>query len=170
MVEIDAGSIKDLYNDFDRHAPYIRKELDAGLVDYLIESVTEIGKEDFIIQFRLTQLEDDNLMERVKISIHNYFLYLVEREHREVSRMLRTSLIYFIIGIVILFLSFWINHQITDHDTFIAHVLTEGLNVAAWVSLWTAIATFLINWVPQRNIIKVYKRISHAPIFFSAET
>lgn len=166
IIDITARSIKDFYNNFDRNTPYIKKELDQELVEYLIDSVAEIGRENFVIHFRLAELEDENLMSRVKTSIYNYFIYLIEREHRKLFKMSRTSLIYFIIGIVILSCSFWLNKQVLGGQGYVNHVLLEGLNVAAWVSLWNAIATFLINWAPHRNLIKLYNRIIQAPISF----
>ena len=166
MIEIDAGKVEDLYNDFDKQAPYVKKELDPELVEYIIDSVREIGREDFIIQFRLSKLADIGLASRVKKSVHNYFLYLRELELREVARMARTSLILFLIGVIIFSLSVWLNHQITDKEAILFPVIAEGLTVAAWVALWNAIATFLINWAPRRQQIKMYERISKATILF----
>lgn len=172
MIDIAAGKIEDLYNDLDQYAPYVKKELDPDLVEYLIDSVNEIGKEDFVIHFRfMTPTPSDSKQAaRVKTSIHNYFLYLKELEFRELARMTRTSLILFFIGVVVLSLSVWVNQKIADNDTVIKHVFAEGLNVAAWVSLWNAIATFLINWAPRRQQIKMYDRIATATIFFHGTT
>lgn len=167
IIEITAGEIKHLYNDFDKHAPYIRKDLDPDLTDYLIDSVAEIGKEKFVIHFMLSKLEDENLIARVKTSIQNYFLYLIERENREMAILQRNSLIYFLIGIAFLSVSYWINQDILNNSSYLTHILTQGLIVAAWVSLWNAIAVFLVNWKPHRDLIRLYRRISQAEILFS---
>jgi len=166
VLDIAARKVEDLYNDFDKHTPYVKKELKQDLVEYIIESVSEIGKEKFVIQFRFNTVPGTNLTSRVKTSVHNYFLYLKELELRELARMTRTSFILFAIGVVILFLSVWINQRITNYGVVVTHVVTEGLNVAAWVSLWNAIATFLINWAPHRRKIAMYERISKATILF----
>lgn len=170
IIEIAAGKIEDLYDDFDKYAPYVRKELDQDLVEYLIDSVSEIGDEEFVINFRLAILPDGNMMERVRLSIYNYFLYLIEKEQRKLARMSRASLIYFLIGISILCLYVYISHAFNVEGEFFAHVLIEGLNVAAWVSLWNAIATLLVNWSPQRQIIQLYRRITSADIYFDSMT
>lgn len=166
IIEIAAEKIENLYDNFDKYAPNVRKELDQGLVEYLIDSVSEIGNEKFVVKFRLSVLTDEELIERVKLSIHNYFLYLIEREKRELTIMSRTSLIYFLIGISILSLSIWVDQTLIADEAFIYHVLTEGLNVAAWVLLWHAIATFFINWTPHHRVIKLYTRITQAKIYF----
>ena len=166
IIDIAARKVEDLYNDFDKHAPYRKKELDQDLVEYLIDSVSEIGKEDFVIQFRLATKTDTSLISRVEKSIHNYFLYLKELELRELRRMTRSSFILFFIGVVILVLSVWTSEHITGEDTVIGHVFAEGLNVAAWVSLWNAIATYLINWAPHHHQIKMFERITTSAIVF----
>ncbi len=169
VIDIAAGKVEDLYNDFDKHAPYVKKELDQDIVDYLIDSVSEIRKEDFVIHFRFTTPAHRDLTSRVETSIKNYFLYLKELEIRELKRMTRTSLILFILGTVILFLSVWIHQKIADYGNIIVHVFAEGLTVAAWVALWNAIATFLIHWTPHHRKIKMYERISKATIHFPQE-
>ncbi len=166
IIDIAAGKVGDLYNDLDKHAPYRKKELDPELVDYLIDSTSEIGTKDFVIQFRLAELADGKLTSRVKTSLHNYFQYLIALEFRELARMTRSSFILLTIGVVILSCSVLLNEKIAGHETVIANVFAEGLNVAAWVSLWNAIANFLIDWAPRRRKIKMYQRISKAPILF----
>lgn len=70
---------------------------------------------------------------------------------------------YFILkvftGVVILFLAVLTRENISGSgdDMVIAHVLAEGLNVAAWVSLWHAIARYLINWAPHHRQVKMYE-------------
>ncbi|MDH5190070.1 MAG: hypothetical protein OEW89_02345 [Gammaproteobacteria bacterium] len=45
-------------------------------------------------------------------------------------------------------------------------VFAEGLTVAAWVSMWEALATFLINWTPISKKIMLYKRIANTSVQF----
>jgi hypothetical protein len=166
IIDIAAGKVEDIYNDMDRYAPYRRKELDQGLVEYLIESAQEIGRHDFVIQFRLATPADTRLTCRAQTSIHNYFHYLIALEFRKLAAMTRSSLIFFAIGMVILFLSVLANQRLADHNAVIFNILAEGLNVAAWVSLWNAIANVLIHWTPHRALIKMYQRIAKAPVLF----
>ncbi|MBU2646734.1 hypothetical protein KKI24_18640 [bacterium] len=166
MIAIAAGKIEDLYHDFDKHAPYVRKELDQDLVEYIIDSVSEIGDEDFMIQFRFTTLTDKSLTFRVKSSIENYFLYLKELKYRELARLRRSFFILFFAGLLILSLSVWVNQKFTGQGGVFTLVFAEGLTVAAWVALWNAITIFLINWAPHRRQIKMYDRVAQATIQF----
>jgi hypothetical protein len=38
--------------------------------------------------------------------------------------------------------------------------------IAAWVSLWEALAMFLVNWAPHRRLIRMYERIAKADVRF----
>ena len=166
IIDITAGKIEDLYDDYDKTAPFLKKDLAQGLVDYITDSVREIGKEPFIIRFRLGGSIESGLTERVQKSIYNYFVYLRELEYRELRRMTRTSLILLGVGLSILTLSAWVNQAISEHKSVISGVFAEGLTVAAWVSLWESLATFLINWAPHRRKIKMYERIAESKVLF----
>lgn len=58
LIDVAAGSVGDLNNDFDRSAPYIRRDLDQDLVDYLIECARELENEPNAIPFTLTNPPD----------------------------------------------------------------------------------------------------------------
>jgi hypothetical protein len=92
-------------------------------------------------------------------------MYLKTIELNELRRVMNVSLIYLAIGTVILFLSIHVK-QLGIEGAMLKNLLTEGLTVAAWVSLWQALATFLINWIPFRRRVKLYQRIARAPIEF----
>lgn len=143
VIDITAGRINDLYSDFDRYTPYVRKELDQNLTEYLTDSAKDLGKKSFLIRFNLLETPDDSMKERITSSINNYFIYLKQIEVNELTRSLRSSFIYFFIGIFILFLS-------------------------VWVSLWEALASFIVNWTPYKRQINLYERISKAPVLFES--
>jgi hypothetical protein len=169
IIDITADKIEYLYNDFDKHTPYIRKELDQGLVDYLIDCVREIGNEEFLIKFRFMEPVDNDLQLRIQDSIHNYFLYLKELEINELQQMLRTSLVLLLAGIAILTLSIWYNEHFAVQASVVNKVFSEGLTVAAWIALWESLATFLVNWAPHQRRIRLLKRIAAAAVLFRKE-
>jgi hypothetical protein len=167
IVDIAASRIEDLYNNYDRSAPYLKKDLEPDLADYIVDCVRELGEEEFALQVSLDTPVDQEQMSRLKISINTYFLYLKDLEVRELRGMFRTSFILLMVGIAILTLSVWLNRFIQVHETVVSRVFAEGLTVAAWVSLWEALATFLINWLPHRRKIKLYARVANAPVLFN---
>jgi hypothetical protein len=165
IISITAGKVSDLYNSFDRHTPYVRKELNQDLVDYITDSASELGRNDFLIHFNLLEPVGDEMKKRISTSINSYFIYLKTIEITKLRRIMHASLIYLAIGIVFLFLSIHLR-QLAADESMLSKLLTEGLTVAAWVSLWQALATFLINWTPYRRRIKLYQHIACSPVDF----
>jgi len=169
IIDISATKVEDLYNDFDKYAPYVKKELDQALVDYIIDSVKEIGNAPFTIRFRLNSPLEPKLTERLQHSFSNYFHYLKELEIDELKKMARRSLYLFVIGLAFITASVWVNALYEAHMTVLQKVFAEGLIVAGWVSFWEATATFLINWIPHRNRIRMFERIAATSLHFLHE-
>jgi len=169
VVDVTATRLEDLYSDFDKNAPYIRRELDPSLVDYLIGCARELAREPFVIRFSLTQQPDESRLLRIQRSVNGYFLYLIETEKQKVLEMFRRAAILFGIGLAILFTSVWVNRWLGHERSVVANVFAEGLTVAAWVSLWEALAVFLIEWFPHRKNILLYRRLADARLTFNPE-
>ncbi len=166
IIDASVRSIEDLYNYFDRTAPYMKKDLDQEFVDYIIDCVREIGKSPFVIRISLTKKPDDLLMDRVRSSIKTYFLYLKEVEQREIRVMFRRSVMLFGIGLALLALAIVARQQFSSSENILAEVFSQGLTVAAWVSLWEAIANLFIEWHPHRQDIKLHSKVMEAPVIF----
>lgn len=167
IVDVDADRIEDLYSDFDRRAPYIRRDLEPELVDYITGSVREVGGADVVIRFTLSELPPSEALSRIEHSVHRYFLYLAEVERAEIRKMLRRSSVLLALGLVILSASVWLNQVLGEERSVVANVFAEGLTVAAWVSLWEALAVFLLDWFPRRSDIALFERIAAAPVAFA---
>lgn len=166
VVDVSVQTVQDLYHDFDRTAPYYRKELEPEFADYLIECVQEIPKRDFVIRISLESRPEEPLRERVRNSIHNYFVYLRQVEIQQVKRLLKKSLILFAVGLVLLFLAIVVARRFASTGGVVTEVFTQGLTIAAWVSLWEAIANLFLEWQPHRLNIKLYNRIAEAGVLF----
>lgn len=168
LIDITADRIEDLFNHFDRSAPYVLRDLDQDLVNYIIDSAKELDKEPFTIRFTLNSLPDETELSNIRRSINGFFISLVEAEKNKFSQMIRKSFILFFLGIGILFISIWVNQKLGSERSVMTDVFAEGLTVAAWVSLWEALATFLIKWFPHRTNINLYQRLAEIePIFRS---
>ncbi|MBU1927495.1 hypothetical protein KKG77_00680 [bacterium] len=166
IIDISAHRIEDLYNDFDKRSHFLKKDLNEDLVDYITESVSEIGQEKFILQFNLETYAHSEDLSRVKNSIQNFFIYMQKLQTTKMQEMMRTSAILLIIGLVVATLSVLMNQSTMTSDSVTWAVIAEGLTVAAWVSLWEALATFLIKWMPYKRKISLYNRIQNAKIEF----
>ena len=56
IIDVSAPRIEVLYNDFDKNAPFIRRDLNQDLVDYLVAGARELKREAFILKFTLDGL------------------------------------------------------------------------------------------------------------------
>jgi hypothetical protein len=74
--------------------------------------------------------------------------------------------ILFVVGAALLTASVWMNSRPAVRDVVLGNVIAEGLTIAAWVSLWEALAMFLVNWAPHRRLIRMYERIAKADVRF----
>lgn len=166
IVDVAAARVNELYNNFDKSAPYVRRDLDQDLADYLIGCARELGRSPFIVRFTIGSPPDDETMSRIRRSLNTFFIYLAGTEIRGILQMFRRSAILFAIGLGILFVSVWLNRVLGPERSVTANVFAEGLTVAAWVSLWEALAVFLVEWFPHRKNIHLYRRLAHARIVF----
>lgn len=166
VLDISVEKIEDLYHYFDRTAPYLKKDLDPELAEYLIECVREIGRSDFLIRISLPLMPDAAGFEKVRGSVRNYFEYMAETERRTLREMFRKTAIMFGVGLMVLALSIEANRSLAPSGGVIGTVLAEGLTIAAWVSLWEGLATLLIQWPPSKKDISIYSRIARAPVEF----
>lgn len=169
VIDVAATRIEVLYNDFDKHAPFIRRDLDQDLVEYLIACARELRRESFVLRFTLDQSPDDDKQSRIRQSVNAYFLYLAACERQRILQMFRRSGILFCIGLAILFLSVSVNRALGAERSVVANVFAEGLTVAAWVSLWESLAVFMVEWFPLRKNAVLYRLLADAELTFRAK-
>lgn len=165
-IDISVQCVEDLYHDYERNLPYIKKDLDGELVDYLIESVKELRNHKFVICFSFSQMPDQQISERIKKSITTYYLYLKELEVRALKVIFKRSFILFAVGLVLLALAIKVAQQVSVSSGVLMEVFAQGLTVAAWVSLWEAIANIFLEWHPHRRNIMIYNKIIKADVEF----
>ncbi|MES2627018.1 MAG: hypothetical protein V4628_17155 [Pseudomonadota bacterium] len=165
-IDVAADRAEELFNNFDRNAPFIRRDLDQDLVEYLIESASELSPKPFLIRFSFSQSHDNETLERIQRSVTTFFLYMASREQQMLRRMLYRSGVFLLLGLVILLLSLFINRSPANERSVLEHLLAEGVNIAAWVSLWEALATFIVEWFPYSSQIRLFKKLSAARLVF----
>ena len=166
VIDISIPAVDRLYHNFDKTAPYHRKELDEELVYYITECVEELGNYPFIIRISLEKMPDSRLMERVQKSINSYYVYLKEIEMRSVKRMFRRFAILFLIGLILLVLAIIATRRFASREGVMTEVFVQGLTIAAWISLWESVAGVLLEWRPLRENIALCNRIISAPVVF----
>jgi hypothetical protein len=168
IIDVTAPRLEDLYQFYDRTAPYVKRDLDPDLADYLIACARELRSEDFTIRLTLERAPADEQLARIRRSVANFFLYLVDSERDQTRNLIRRSVFLLGIGLGIFTLSVWANSALGPAQGVVGNVLAQGLTVAAWVSLWESLAVFLIDWGPHRRSIRLYERLANAPLIVGA--
>ncbi len=169
IINITIDKIEDLYSNFDRKSPFLKKDLNENFVNYLIESVQEIEDKAFLIRIDLESVPAVDSLPRIKNSIHNFFYYLKELKSKQMRTKAKTSAILLFVGLFLASISIVLHARAAASEMLFLSVLAEGLSVAAWVALWESLATFLIEFIPFRKRIKLYDRIAHADVIIHTE-
>lgn len=164
IVDVSVKSISDLYNFFDRKTSYSKRDLDEDFVLYLIECQREIRKYPFVIRISIESGVDKNGETKILSSIKNYFLYLRNLEIRNLRKMLKHSGLLFILGLGLITLNVKLPLSRLFPQGMIGQVLSEGIIIAAWVSLWEVFANIIMKWPPIQQNITIYTKISEAPV------
>lgn len=162
IIKVSTNKFENLYDNFDMSSSFLKKDLSQQLVDYIIESVSEISNEKFIIKFYFKEnIEQENIL-HIEKSLDSYFNYLEELEKKKMKEQIKNSLIFMLIGVFFITLSILLeeNHGLTYR------IISEGLMVAGWVSMWEAMATILIKWLPLSKKLKLFKKIVDSKIEF----
>jgi hypothetical protein len=166
LVDIAATRTEDLYNTFDRTAPFSRRDLDENLFKYIIECARELKTEPFSLRISFANYPDQRDLATIEQSVHSFFAYRAGAEHHTVRKLVLRSLAFFALGVGILFASVWLGKWQGAEPSVIGDVFAQGLTVAAWVSLWEALAGFLLKWIPSRRTIRLYQMLATTPVIF----
>ena len=166
IIDVSVKNVSQLYSNFDKASPYHKKEFEQEFADYLIECVREVRNSPFVVRISLDQMPDQELILRVQKSFDNYFIYLKELEKRSLNRLFKRTVILSCVGFVLFVLSIQAAKISAASGGVMHEVFAQGLTVAAWVSLWEAIANLFLEIRPLMSDIKLFSRIVDAPILF----
>lgn len=166
VIDVSVKTVEELYNNFDRNASNKKKELNQEFVDCIIDSIGEIGENEFVIRITLPNMPDEQEKNRLQNNIPLYFHNLKDLENRSVEVMLSRSFKLFGLGLVLLFIAIVFNRHFSLSEWTLTRIFYEGLTITAWVSLWAAIVTIIIKWPPHMKNIKLYERIMKAQVIF----
>ena len=170
VVDVYASKVEELYEDFDKQAPFHRKDLDEELAAYLLDCVREIGRVDFIIRITLDAIPSGELQERIRTSLRQFFIYHRGLESASMQQLLRKSLLFLVSGMVLLFLSLWLSASVIPDARRLVYerVLVEGVTIAAWVSIWESLSILMFSYWPARQRIGLNSRIAGAEVRFQS--
>ncbi|ASQ91215.1 hypothetical protein CHL67_10100 [Prosthecochloris sp. GSB1] len=166
LVDVAAGDTAGLFEEFDRAAPYYRKDLDPQLAEYLCGCVREIGRAPFALRFSFDRAPDEAARQRIRKSVRSYFLYRGDIESENMARLLRSSLLLGTAGVLLLAVTVLLRTRLQEGGGLLPEIAVEGATIAAWVALWEALARLLLRWGPGRKEREVCRRLADADVLF----
>jgi hypothetical protein len=166
IIDVAVRSINDLYNFFDRKTSYSKRDLDEDFVDYLIDCQKEIRQQSFVIRITIENPVDQIGETRIQTSINNYFHYLRDIEIQNLKRLMSKSGAMLVIGLGLIIVNVMLPLSEFFPKGMIGSVLSEGLIIAAWVSLWEVFANIFMKWLPYQQRLRIFTRISKAAVHF----
>ena len=169
VIDVAAGEVDQLFEHFDRRAPYHKKDLASDLVDYLLECVREIGPIGFIIRFSFAAELQKSLEARVIRGVHEYFRYRSALERSRAHKTARVSLLMVMAGFLLLTLTIQLRGLLPPGSWLLLTLVYEGLTIIAWIVLWEAVAGFFVNWFAARRLMLLCQRLSQADVEFCRE-
>lgn len=164
-IDIQLDTYRDVYSDWD-YSPLINRDLDEDLLEYLMSCSYEIPRNrelviDFFLPVNIYNIEREK---RSIEGIHNYFNYKIRQTKSERYRLIRSTILFFFIGTLLLILAIMSNSVI--RTPVFEQVISEGLFIGAWVAIWEifSIWFFQINGINHR--IKHYYRLQASNIYY----
>ncbi len=164
IIDISVESMNDLFNSFDKKSSFVKRELDQDFVEYIIDSVKEIGDHHFIIRVSIDS-EFNMLQENIlRKAVVNYFTYLFQIENHNLRKEVRKFSLLTILGIVLFTLVYVFKLPDTSDIELWKKIFQEGVIVAAWVAIWEAVTSLIFGWNPYYIKRGIYERIATAEL------
>jgi hypothetical protein len=162
VIDVRVTSVDQLFDNRDP-APFRRRDLDPGLVEYLVDAGHDVAAADRIrIVF---WVEDRCPPGEVENGVHAHFDYELKRLQRRRREQVRTgwvALAVALVGVVLL----------VGLAELVARVITgtlgagikEALVISSWVLLWRPVELLIYDGIPGRRQRRVLRRLLEASI------
>lgn len=162
-IDIDLDYYRELYSEWD-FSPQYNRDLDEDLLEYLTDCCEELPRRSpLIISMSLPQkVYDPAKEERARRGFRNFFTYQIRRETARSKNYYFKIFKFLCLGIILLLLTTLLKKffgQIEHTD-----ILTEGLIIGAWVSIWEVFSILFFKLSDHRKVIIIYRRLLEAEI------
>lgn len=165
VIEIHTDKLGKIFDEKDP-SPLLLKDLDDSFVDYIYSSAEEIGTQKLgKIKIYFYKSNKNTSTNVVQSAISNYFEYQVSKTKRKIYNQLVTGFKSLAIGLICMGISLGSIYFIKKMEpTFWNQFISEGLLLFCWVSLWKPFNTFLYEWWPSLDEVKIYQFLTSVPV------
>lgn len=167
IIKLSPDSYLDLFNKLD-HNPIRKKDLNQSVINYIESCSNDISLDkNIILEIKIKKAAHSNDLEnRVRKGLLNYFEYMVEYYRQKMKKQWSTSLLFLVLFILLATSSLKFASLAVDSKNVLFKTLVQGISIGSWVFLWEAIVGVTINYKPNRMHFRFYKRLLNAKIIF----
>ena len=126
VIKLSIKRYIDIFNNFDPY-PIRKRDIDQNVSYFLEDCSADIPfTKQVMLEISITEdLVDNDLENRVKKGLVNYFLYMYQYYKNEKQKVINNSLIYILAFIILAILTFWLEFlQLDFNQIFIKTVLS----------------------------------------------
>lgn len=166
VIDVQLEDYRDAYSEWD-FSPFINRDLDDDLTDYLVECSYEIPlKHPMIIEFHiLNQEKNSNREDKSIMGIYNYFSYEIRKLKRHRMRVIRDTLSFFFIGSALLVLGALLEDILVE--SIFEKVLIEGFFIGGWVMIWEMFSAWFFDIKKVTLRIKHFSKLKNSKIIYT---
>lgn len=164
-IDVQLDDYRDAYSTWD-YSPFTNRDLDEGLLDYLMSCSFEIPKKkNIIIQFHLlNQPFEKNRELRSIEGMYNFFEYRIRKMKNDRMRLVRNTISFLLIGTILLIIANFASANITN--PFFNKLLSEGLFIGAWVMIWEVFSIWFFKVNNLSNRVFHFNRLRQSKIVY----
>ncbi len=168
LIELELNNLRQMFNTLDP-SPFYEKDMDADAEEYIVGAAREIPLKDklkLVIYLPAIEARKED-PKAAAAAIHHYFSYRLSAARRELRLIFRQGRSSLAIGLTFLFICVVAQTALVSwqlEEEFALKVVSEGLLICGWVSMWRPIQTFLYDWWPVVLNIRVFKKLGSIPV------
>ncbi len=165
IIDVQIDHYNDLFNYLDP-SPLRRRDLDQDFIAYLEEASLEIPLK-FPLELDIHCAFSEELKERedrIRQGLYTYFEAILLQRDRRIFLLIRTSLLYLVIGGALLLFSYFLSRRLEEN--YFNGILIEGSNIGGWVFAWEALDILAFKTAQLRREKKRILRLENGAINF----
>ncbi|NJN20840.1 MAG: hypothetical protein HC812_06165 [Leptolyngbya sp. RL_3_1] len=149
--------------------------LSKDFVDYLFARLAELGDESLLLQINLPAATvnppaPDCSADLLQTAIQRYFTYLEAVRREDLQKLAWDAALLGLLGATALGLSVFLEARNANIDVGMGWLLlSQGVTVFGWLTLWEALANVLWHWRPLYQQLRMCQRIQLAQLELAAQ-
>jgi hypothetical protein len=159
------------YDPFDDYA------LGESGLDYLLARVAGFWFRPPKVRTRVHLPADkigSDTQDKMRRAMHSFCDDLLVENKRERVEFVYNNILFLVIALVVLVLIVWLQRILGEADwvgdSLLRNTLSYGLDILAWVALWTPFSAFLLDWFPLFRRYQAYKTLKNMDLTVHAES